>query len=129
MVMEDSNFNFPEHSAFFSSSGPLERNLEKRKSLQYGIAVTGISSAKKTDLKVLKVNGVGPTKENIANGSYPLFRPLYLTLNKNPSNSSKKFVQFVLDDDGQEIISDEGTVNLREGEKIAAIWRQKGWPL
>ncbi len=129
LLLEDENHEFLESSAFFASSGPLERNLEKRKSLQFGIGVTGISSAKKTKLKVLKIDGNGPTKEGIASGLYPMFRPLYMTLNKNPDAQSKVFVDFVLSKEGQEIISSQGTVNLAQGKKLEAKWKKKGLPL
>ena len=129
LVMGDETFEFPETAAFFASSGPLERNLEKRRSLSNGIAITGISSAKKTDLKVLKVNGYPPTPENIASGAYPLFRPLYLAVSKQRDDQARAFIDFVLGDEGQDIIAGEGTVNLVQGRPLENLWKNKGFPL
>ena len=129
LVLHDEDYNYPADSAFFSSSGPLERNLEQRKSLKYGIAITGISSAKKTELKVLLLNGYPPTQANIAAGSYPLFRPLYLAVNSVSSQKSLDFVNFVLSNEGQNIISGEGTVNLEQGRELEQLWKEGGLPL
>ncbi len=129
LLLKDETYEFLESAAYFASSGPLERNLEKRKSLKFGISVTGISSAKKTNLKVLKIDGNAPTKKSIASGLYPMFRPLYMTLNKNPDAQSKVFVNFVLSDEGQEIISSQGTVNLAQGKKLEALWKKIGMAL
>jgi phosphate transport system substrate-binding protein len=129
LVLRDDLYEFPKSAAFFASSGPLERNLEKRPSLKFGIGVTGISSAKKTELKVLKIDGAAPDKEQIASGAYPLFRPLYMTLHKRPGKEARSFVDFVLSDEGQGIISQQGTVNLAEGRDLEPAWARNGLPL
>jgi len=129
LILNDEDYEFSESASFFRSSGPLEKNLLKRKSFEYGIGVTGISSAKRTDLKVLKINGVAPTKENIASGTYPYFRPLYLAMNKNARKEAKDFVEFVLSEQGQKIIDRAGTVNLAKGKKLEKLWVEKGFPL
>jgi phosphate transport system substrate-binding protein len=129
LVLNDEDYNYSATSAFFSSSGPLEKNLDERKSLKYGIAITGISSAKKTKLKVLSIDGYSPTKENIAAGRYPLFRPLYLVANKATSEKALDFINYVLSNDGQEIISSQGTVNLAQGKVLEPLWKNSGLPL
>ncbi|RMG52096.1 MAG: hypothetical protein D6717_12280, partial [Gammaproteobacteria bacterium] len=48
----------------FKSSGPLEKRLESDAG-RHGIGVTGISSARKRDVKILALNGIEPTPENI----------------------------------------------------------------
>ena len=129
LVLNNLTYEYPKSASFFASSGPLERNLQKRKSLAAGIAITGISSAKKTKLKVLTIDGVGPTPENIARGDYPLFRPLYLVIDKNADVEAKKFVLFVLGEEGQEIIASQGTVNRQQGKTLEKLWQAKNYPL
>lgn len=105
------------------STGPLEKKVEKVKT---AIAIDGVSSARKRDVRFLKLDGISPTRENIAAGKYTLFRPLYLTINRN--NSSKQaraFVEFALSQEGQAIISGQGTVNLAEGKALNALWDAK----
>ncbi|SCY41423.1 phosphate ABC transporter substrate-binding protein [Thiohalorhabdus denitrificans] len=101
------------------SSGPLETAVEK---LPDAMAVTGVSSAKKREVKLLALDGVKPTPENIASAEYPLYRPLYLTVSKDPKPVVQRFVDFALSAEGQRIIADEGTVNLEMGEAIDNPW-------
>jgi len=101
------------------SSGPLEMAVEH---LPNGFAMTGVSSAKKRDVKIIGVDGVEPSPENIATGKYPLFRPLYLTVPENPDPMAKRFVEFALSDTGQEIIRKQGTVNLSMGRQLNNPW-------
>jgi phosphate transport system substrate-binding protein len=120
IVMQNKDFEFPNFAKNFRSSGPLEKNIEHRGT--NAIAVTGISSAKKRDVKIIRVEDVYPSKENISSGKYPFFRPLYLVVEKKYDKKTKQFVNFVLNDEGQNIISNEGTVNLREGASLRDKW-------
>ncbi|MCX5709802.1 MAG: PstS family phosphate ABC transporter substrate-binding protein [Candidatus Omnitrophica bacterium] len=45
-----------------------------------------------------------PTIENVVNGKYPISRPLFLYTNGEPQGLVKKFVDFTLSKDGQEIV-------------------------
>lgn len=110
--------NFSPDAKIKRSSGPLERGISVDPK---GFGMTGISSAKKRKkLKILKVNGISPTKENIISGKYPFYRPLYLTTKAEPSNEVKKFIAFALSPEGQAVISQQGTVNLKEGKSLRA---------
>ncbi|MDH5517643.1 MAG: phosphate ABC transporter substrate-binding protein [Gammaproteobacteria bacterium] len=91
------------------SSGPLEKGIVKN---LHGIGTTGISSAKRRDLKILKLDDKEPSYDNIKNGEYLLYRPLYL-VTKGPRESDekiKKFISFALSREGKAIIRKAGTV-------------------
>jgi len=123
LVFGDADYTIKARALEVKNTGPLEKKVEK---IQTAIAIDGISSAKKRNLKFLSLDGVAPTKENIASGRYPLFRPLYITINKNnPSAEAKKFIQFALSPEGQAIISEQGTVNLSEGRNLTDMWQKK----
>ncbi len=47
---------------------------------------------------------VEPTIENVLNGKYPISRPLFLYTNGAPEGLVKKFVDFTLSKEGQEIV-------------------------
>ena len=51
---------------------------------------------------------IAPTSENIISGAYPLSRPLYFYTNGEPSGLTKEFIDFVLSETGQTIVSDVG---------------------
>jgi len=61
-------------------------------------------------VKALSLEGVTATRESILDGSYTLSRPfLFVTLNE-PTGQTKHFIDFVLSDEGQKLLSHEGLV-------------------
>lgn len=115
LLFKDPNKVFTSKAIELKSSGPLEQMVEKDKG---AIGFTGVSSAKKRNVKMLSVNGKTPSQENIASGDYILYRPLYLVTDRTPSKAVQDFIDFAKSDEGQAIISGEGTVNLKEGSKL-----------
>jgi len=88
------------------SSGPVEKGVMKN---TRGLGVTGISSAKRRDVKILKLDGKYPDYENIRKGHYALYRPLYLVIER--SNRDKKvhdFIKYALSREGQALIREQG---------------------
>ncbi|MBU7022150.1 MAG: phosphate ABC transporter substrate-binding protein [Theionarchaea archaeon] len=65
-------------------------------------------------IKVLTVKvgdeKVEPTIENVKNGSYPISRNLYLLVKGGPEGLAKDFIDFILSDEGQSIVQEEGFV-------------------
>ncbi len=109
-------------AAQFEDSGPMEKAIEKDK---WAVGITGISSARKRDVKILRLNGIDTSKQNIASGKYLLYRPLYLVTTETPDQASAKFIEFAKGKEGQEIISQQGTVNLREGANLWKLYRKQ----
>ncbi len=65
------------------------------------------------NVRVIAVDGVQPTIENIRNGSYPLTTPLCLITRENdPNPNVQKMIDFMLSPDGQEIIEKTGYAGL-----------------
>ncbi len=65
-----------------------------------------ISSKQKVILvaKDEKSEYIIPTTENVVKGKYPIPRPLYLYTNGEAQGLVKKFLDFVLSKEGQEIV-------------------------
>jgi len=122
LAFDDPEYDFKARSLTMKSSGPLEKKVEKSVA---AFGVTGISSAKKRKVKILSLDGIEPTKENIASGAYPLWRPLYIAKNKQASEEATKVVDFILSEEGQAIVSAQGSVNLKEGEALKPLWDAK----
>ena len=94
------------------SSGPVEKGVLKNIN---GLGVSGISSAKKRDLKLLKLDGKAPNYENIKNGSYALYRPLYLVIKRgNKTPLVRDFIKYAVSSEGQSIIRAQGTVPYKD---------------
>lgn len=89
------------------SSGPLEKAVEKS---QNAIGITGVSSARKRDVKILAFNGKIPTYDNVKNGEYGLYRPLYLVTTPAPTKLVSDFIKFAQSKEGKQIIRDNQTV-------------------
>lgn len=64
------------------------------------------------DTKLLSVNGVAPSTENIQNGSYPFVVNIYAVTNSEPKGSTKMLIEWILSPQGQEIIEKTGYVPL-----------------
>ena len=123
MLFKDPNINFPA----LANKGRHEKSTETLEELverdPTALAVDGVSAAVKRNVNLLALDGVEPTKDNIANGKYSLFRPLYVVTDMHaPPKNAMQFVDFALSEEGQSIISKAGTVNLAEGKMLANMW-------
>ena len=68
---------------------------------------------KNPDIKILSIDGVAPTVENIKNGTYPISGPLYaVTYEGNNNENVEKLLEWVLSEEGQEIIEKTGYVGI-----------------
>jgi phosphate transport system substrate-binding protein len=97
------------------SSGPLEKSIEKDAN---GIGITGISSARKREVKIIALDDKQPSYENVMRGKYVLYRPLYLVTTPTPSAKVKDFVSFAMSKEGREIIRQNGTVPYRDAPQL-----------
>jgi len=68
-----------------------------------------------TELKLLAIDGVFPTDETIANGTYPLSNNTYVVIRKDqPADSpARKMAQFMLTEQGQECVEAAGFGRLK----------------
>ena len=99
------------------SSGPLEKGIQKNVN---GIGISGISSARRRKVKLLKLEGKEPSYENIRSGAYLLYRPLYLAVHmQNTDPEVKKFRYFVMSEEGKQIMRKVGTVPY---EDAISLW-------
>ena len=62
-------------------------------------------------VKALKIDGAKATVENIKNGSYKISRPFNIATKENVSEVAKDFVDFILSEDGQKIVEQNGYIS------------------
>ncbi len=122
LVFKNPEQEFTADAKIVEESAGVEQVVEKEAG---AIAVSGVSSAQKREVKMVQVNGKAPTHENIKDGSYLLYRPLYLVTKQQATAEVGKFVAFALSEEGQAVISGEGTVNLKEGARLWALYSQQ----
>jgi phosphate transport system substrate-binding protein len=57
-----------------------------------------------SSVKTIAVDGTHPTPENVAAGTYPVYRPLNMITNGQPSGIAAAWLEFILSDEGQAIV-------------------------
>jgi phosphate transport system substrate-binding protein len=65
-------------------------------------------------IRLLAVNGIEPTFENIQNGTYPFVNEFYIVTRKNDvAPNVQKLIDWFLSDQGQALIEDVGYVPVK----------------
>lgn len=62
--------------------------------------------------KLLSIDGVAPTQQNISDGSYPFVVDFYAVTNGQPTGNVKKLIDWILSPQGQELIAKTGYAPL-----------------
>lgn len=73
------------------------------------ITLTQIISEKRP-FKILSFNGLTPSPKALKDGSYPLFKSLYLITKTEPSVWVRKFIDFVRSSEGRKILEESGNL-------------------
>lgn len=63
-------------------------------------------------IRLLEIDGVAPTPETIADGSYPFALPFYVATLGPPKGAAKEFVDWIVSPEGQELVAATGYVPL-----------------
>ena len=83
---------------------------------QYAIGYVGLgyvtSEVKGINLQNSQGDYIAPTLQNVKDGSYPVWRYLYLYTKGSPTGLAAQFIDFILSAQGQEIVEEEGFVPL-----------------
>jgi len=64
-------------------------------------------------VSTVKINGVESTAENVLNNTYSLSRPfLFVHKDEHLSEEGQKFIDYILSEDGQAIVSEAGAIRI-----------------
>lgn len=66
-------------------------------------------------VKAISVDGAKATVENVKSGDYKVARPFNIVTGKNVSDLAKDFISFIMSEDGQNIIEEEGYIKIADG--------------
>ena len=72
---------------------------------EYGIGYVSLGSLS-SSVKAVKVDGVEATAENVKNGTYKVARPFNIATKSDISDVAQDFIDYILSNEGQEIVSD-----------------------
>ncbi|MCK5110256.1 MAG: substrate-binding domain-containing protein [Arcobacteraceae bacterium] len=120
VLFDDKEISFTKDAKRKGSSGPIRRAVTK--AINVFAVDDFVTASKNKRLRILSIDGIKPNKQNIQNGKYKYYRPLFLYSYGDPSGENKKYLEFTLSKYGQKIISDNGVVNLEEGKNLKRLY-------
>jgi len=100
------NITNPTAKIIYNTPEAVKTIMKHRRTIGY----LPMSMAVGTDLRILKVNGVYPSAENVTNGTYQFVVPFALVYREDISGFAKRFVDFLDSDEGKRIIRAYGVV-------------------
>ena len=77
----------------------------------YAIGYVSLGSLS-NKVKAVKIDGVEATEENIKSGKYKVFRPFNIATKGDVSEVAQDFINFILSEEGQKVVSDNGYIAL-----------------
>ena len=105
----------PPASDRFAVVGGNEETRTKLLSTPGSVAPLSVSFIEGHDqLAALAVDGVPPTPQAVKDRTYPMARPLFLVTDGPPSGPAKRFVDYVLSADGQQLVARHGFLTLAD---------------
>lgn len=95
--------DYVETALVYDSNGSIKSNVDTKEfSIGY-VSVAILDDAVKT----LPIDDVYPTDETVKDGTYKIQRDLLMLTNDNVSEPAKSYLDYLLSDEGQEIVSSE----------------------
>jgi phosphate transport system substrate-binding protein len=99
-----SNIAEPAGKVFYTTQDAVEGIEEYAGTIGF----VSLPVVKDTKLKVLKVDGVYPSVENVRNGKYKLVLPLGVVYKQEPQGLAKQFIDFLFSKEGQAVLTKMG---------------------
>jgi phosphate transport system substrate-binding protein len=106
------NLQISEDVRVMARGGDMAKGLAET-SGAIGITSMTVVEQSKGGVKALRLNGVAPSAENVKRGNYFLTRDFYFVIREKPTPSLRKFLDFVLSPEGDQIITANGAIPLR----------------
>lgn len=78
---------------------------------EYAIGYVSLGSLNDT-VKAVKIDGAEATEENIKSGTYKVSRPFNIATKGEGSEVTQDFINYILSEEGQQIVSDNGYISL-----------------
>ncbi|HFD32206.1 MAG TPA: hypothetical protein ENJ28_05805 [Gammaproteobacteria bacterium] len=88
------------------------KTIEALVNHKYTLGFLPLSNVKGTNLRVMNLDGISPTIENVQSGKYPLTMPLGIVYKEKPQGLAKVFIDFLYSKKGQDIILDFGAIPI-----------------
>ena len=86
---------------------------------KYAIGYISLGSLNDT-VKALKVDGVEPSVDTVKSGEYKIARPFNIATTEGLSEVAQDFINFILSDEGQAVVSEKGYISIAQGTSYEA---------
>ena len=83
-----------------------------KNAIGYSFRFYSTEMVKNNQIKLLKIGGVAPTRENIINGSYPICSTFYAVTTAKSNPKCADIIEWILSEQGQYIIEETGYVGI-----------------
>lgn len=114
-VEEDDVDNTTEEAIISNSTSAVMTTVAEN---SYGIGYISLGSLNDT-VTAVAVDGVEATAENVDNGSYSISRPFNIVLGDSVDETSQDFIDFILSEEGQAIVSENGYIEVENSGAFA----------
>lgn len=84
-----------------------------KNAIGYSFRFYSTEMVKNDMIKLLSINGVEPTVENIENGTYPIASHFYAVTRSNATDNTKALLEWILSEQGQKLIERTGYTPLK----------------
>ena len=125
LVREEGSGTRAAFEDFFAAAGDaaytVEGSLDMLLTVSHEMITIGYISVAfmNESVKALYIDGIAPTVENIANGSYRFTRPFQVATRQDMSGVTRDFYNFILSAEGQDIIEAHGLARTGPGQPFA----------
>jgi phosphate transport system substrate-binding protein len=106
------NLQVIEDARVMARGGDMAKGLAET-SGAIGMTSMTVVEQSKGSVKALMLNGVSPSAENVKSGNYFLTRDFYFVVPEKPTPSLRKFLDFVLSPEGDQVITANGAIPMR----------------
>ena len=96
-----------------SYSGEVISYKNEKNAVGYGFRVQMADMLKNEQIKILSLNDVQASRENMQNKTYPVLFDVYAVTADNPDENTQKFVDWMLTEEGQKLVKDMGYVPVK----------------
>jgi len=96
--------------AIVQNSNGSVRQLVSDDPFSIGYISLGLVETGERPVKALQIDGVAPTRGNVINGSYALYRSFLFVSREEPTGNVVQFIDFIRSPQGQRILADEGLI-------------------
>lgn len=107
----------PKEDVVSGMGGIIEQTADYKNyknAIGYSFRFYSTEMVKNNQIKLLALDGVAPTKENIENGTYPIASEFYAVTTQNSNPNCQKLLEWICGRQGQRIIDETGYVPVRQ---------------